>query len=90
MTLILILLILILIMNVASIFLNYSKIDDDDEDVRYSVMVILSIIMTIMSVTSGISIFQELKPVEQKYIECLQKTLDNQELKDFCKNAYLK
>ena len=89
MTLILILLILILIMNVASIFLNYSKIDDD-EDVRYAVLVVLAIIMTMCSFISSIKIFQEVRPPEQKYIDCLQKTLDNQELEKFCKNTYLK
>lgn len=90
MTLILILLVLIFIMNVASIFMNYSKIDDDNEDVRYAVLVVLAIIMTMCSFISSIKIFQEVRPPEQKYIDCLQKTLDNQELKNFCKNAYLK
>lgn len=89
MTLILILTVLIFIMSMFSFFLFYSKIGDD-EDVRYAVLVVLAIIMTMCSFISSIKIFQEVRPPEQKYIDCLQKTLDNQELEKFCKNTYLK
>ena len=89
MILILILTVLIFIMSMFSFFLFYSKIVDD-EDVRYAVLVVLAIIMTMCSFISSIKIFQEVRPPEQKYIDCLQKTPDNQELKNFCKNTYLK
>ena len=88
MTLILILTVLIFIMNVACIFLNYSKIDDDNEDGKYPVLLVLSIIMTITSIATGIKVVQELRPPEQKFLDCMQHT-DTQELHDYCKAKYL-
>ena len=87
MILILILTVLIFIMSMFSFFLFYSKIGDD-EDVRYAVLVVLAIIMTMCSFISSIKIFQEVRPPEQKYIECMQHT-DTQELHDYCKAKYL-
>ena len=88
MTLILTLTLLIFCMNVACFFIYYSKIDEDNEDVRYSVLLVLTIFILIMSFVSAIAIFQELKPPEQKFLECMQKT-DSQELHDYCKAKYL-
>lgn len=87
MTLILILTVLIFIMSMFSFFLFYSKIGDD-EDVRYAVLVVLAIIMTMCSFISSIKIFQEVRPPEQKFLDCMQHT-DTQELHEYCKAKYL-
>lgn len=87
MILILILTVLIFIMSMFSFFLFYSKIGDD-EDVRYAVLVVLAIIMTMCSFISSIKIFQEVRPPEQKFLDCMQHT-DTQELHEYCKAKYL-
>ena len=88
MILILILTVLIFIMNVACFFIYYSNIDEDNEDVRYVVLLVLTIFILIMSFVSAIAIFQELKPPEQKFLDCMQHT-DTQELHEYCKAKYL-